>query len=226
MDPVHNGGDGGRRVEQRNFFLQEVADHFFDAEGWARLVTSKGSREKALSHVSVREPAIITYSRRQAIEAGSERAWEARQEEDLFLLVNFLASQFKARLMSGELIATGILKGSTLDRTRIPAEIWDELRPDFEHGVAQSLNFHFLRVRVATAPVPTIHDPTDARLNRIRRCVEWLRERRLAKGDEPKKILDDVARKEVVSDLTVREFNTAYGTVYGRQAGRPRGNKT
>jgi hypothetical protein len=213
-------------ASNKEILLQEVPDHFFDAEGWARLVTSKGSREKALSHVSVREPAIITHTRRQAIEAGSERAWEARQEEDLFLLVNFLASQFNARLMSGELIATGILKGSTLDRTRIPAEIWDELRPDFEHGVAQSPNFHFLRVRVATAPVPTIHDPTDARLNRIRRCVEWLRERRLAKGDEPKKILDDVARKEVVSDLTVREFNTAYGTVYGRQAGRPRGNKT
>jgi hypothetical protein len=143
----------------------------------------------------------------------------------LFLLANFLVSQFKARLMSGALIATGILKGSTLDRTRIPAEIWDELWPDFEHGVAQSPNFHFLRVRVATAPVPTIHDPTDARLNRIRRCV-WLRERRLAKGDEPKKLLEEVARKEVVSDLKVRDFNAAYGTVYGRQAGRPRGNKT
>jgi hypothetical protein len=78
---------------------------------------------------------------------------------------------------------------------------------------------------VATAPVPTIHDPIDARLNRIRRCV-WLRERRLAKGDEPKKLLEEVARKEVVSDLKVRDFNAAYGTVYGRQAGRPRGNKT
>jgi hypothetical protein len=100
------------------------------------------------------------------------------------------------------------------------------LPPDFEHGVAQSPNFHFLRVRVATAPVPTINDPTDARLNRIRRCVEWLRERRLAKGDEPKKILEKVARKEIVSDLRVREFNAAYGTVYERQAGRPRGNKT
>jgi hypothetical protein len=169
-------GDSNKEI-----FLQEVPDHFFDAEGWARLVTGKGSTEKALGQVSVREPAIITCARRQAIEAGSERAW-ARQGEDLFLLANFLVSQFKARLMSGALIATGILKGSTLDRTRIPAEIWDELWPDFEHGVAQSPNFHFLRVRVATAPVPTIHDPTDARLNRIRRCVEWLRERRLAKG--------------------------------------------
>jgi hypothetical protein len=157
---------------------------------------------------------------------GRIRTSMGQARRGLFLLANFLVSQFKARLMSGALIATGILKGSTLDRTRIPAEIWDELWPDFEHGVAQSPNFHFLRVRVATAPVPTIHDPTDARLNRIRRCVEWLRERRLAKGDEPKKILDDVARKEVVSDLTVREFNAAYGTVYGRQAGRPRGNKT
>jgi hypothetical protein len=80
-----------------------------DAEGWARLVTGKGSREKALSQVSVREPAIITNTRRQAIEAGSERAWEAKQEEDLFLLANFLVSQFKARLMSDELILQGYL---------------------------------------------------------------------------------------------------------------------
>jgi hypothetical protein len=97
-------------ASNREILLQEVPDHFFDAEEWARLVTGKGSREKALSQLSVREPAIITVARRQAIEAGSERAWEARQEEDLFLLANFLVSQFNARLMSGELIATGYLK--------------------------------------------------------------------------------------------------------------------
>lgn len=76
--------------------------------------------------------------------------------------------------------------------------------------------FAFQAVRLLVSPGP----PADHA--RLELCKNWLLSRRMAQGDEPKKVLLQAARSDLRTELTTRLFDEAYRMVYERSRGRPR----
>jgi len=120
--------------------------------------------------------------------------------------------RLRSLLASSELVATALLPPA-LDRVRVPAELWPDLRLNFLAGEAAGAGYAFRAVRVSRS----------ASFDLVERGIAVLPRRRTEHGGEPKKVLGAAARSEFGDALTDRQFDEAYAAVYRRGRGRPRG---
>jgi hypothetical protein len=196
--------------------LAAVPEHFFDQDKWNEVVSSLGSREKALHRISHPDPAAVVGMRRQVAQRQSAAGAKAREEERIYDLIQSLAQEFCALLLNGQYVATGFQPPS-IERVTIPPEPWRDLTLDFEDGVGRGCGYTFTHIRIAkVTDIPSHGSNVPGRL------MAWLIERRARQGPELKKSLVEAARREFGDEFTVRGFDAAYRQVYRRRRGRPR----
>ncbi|PZR86663.1 MAG: hypothetical protein DLM68_09445, partial [Hyphomicrobiales bacterium] len=103
----------------------------------------------------------------------------------------------------------------TGQRQAIPRELWPALAFDFNTGTARGAGFSYSFVVIEETRSESGAGELLASL------VAWLRRRQSKASDEPKKLLQEAAKKEFATAFRVRIFNDAYKEVYGRSRGRP-----
>jgi hypothetical protein len=183
--------------------LAAVPEHFFDLNKWNELVSSLGSPENALRRISNPDHAALVFIRRQV-------------EETIYLLGQSLVEDFRAQLISGNCVATG-LQPPSIERVTIPPELHRDLYYNFEDGVAKGGGYFFSHIRIVKTP-GIEHQKSDASTS----IASWLVARRAQQGEELKKTLVGAAYREFGDECTTRAFDAAYRRVYGRKRGRPR----
>jgi hypothetical protein len=196
--------------------LAAVPEHFFDQDKWNEVVSSLGSREKALHRISHPDHVTVVYMRRQVAQQQSAAGAKAREEERIYDLIQSLVQEFCALLLNGQYVATGFQPPS-VERVTIPPELWRDLTLNFEDGVGRGCGYAFAHIRIAK-----VTDIPRQESNVAGRLVAWLSERRARHGSELKKTLVELAHREFGDEFTVRGFDAAYQQVYRRRRGRPR----
>jgi hypothetical protein len=197
--------------------LSAAPERFFDQKKWLKFVSAMGGRDAALEQISRPEPGIIGYYRQKVGELPNAGGAQARHQEQMLRLGMQIVEEFRGRLCTGQLIATGY-QLPALTRAAIPAELWKKLWPNFVADKAELGTLSLMYVRIAQAS-PHSGKP----LTTVQRCIEWLRQRHEADGEQRKKVLQTDARRDFSQDLTVREFDAAYKAVFAKKRGRPRG---
>jgi len=196
--------------------LAAVPEHLFDQDKWNELVSSLGSREKALHRISHPDPAALVYMRRQVAQQQSVAGAKAREEERICSLIQNFTQEFGALLLNGQYVATGFQPPS-IERVTIPPELWRDLTLDFEDGIGRGYGYIFTHIRIAK-----ITGISRQGFDVSARLAAWLIERRARQGSELRKTLVEVAYREFGDEFTIRVFDAAYRQVYGRRRGRPR----
>jgi hypothetical protein len=193
-----------------------VPEHFFDQDKWNEVVSSLGSREKALHRISHPDHVTVVHMRRQVAQQQSAAGAKAREEEKICDLIQSCTQEFSALLLNGQYVATGFQPPS-IERLTIPRELWRDLTLDFEDGIGRGCGYAFTHIRIAkVTDIPRQGSKMSGRL------TAWLSERRARHGSELKKTLVEVVRREFGDEFTVRAFDAAYRQVYRRKRGRPR----
>jgi hypothetical protein len=195
--------------------LEAAPEHFFDQERWNEFVSCCGSREEALRRIGRPDPSLLVWYRHQVAEQQTSDSTRAREAERIYRLGQSLVQAFRARLISGEYVATGFQPPS-IERVRIPAELHSEPVFDFETGAEKGDGYTFTHVWILTA----VHLAGKA-LEISERIAAWLIVRRARHGEELKKALLHAAQTEFGGDCTGRAFDAAYRRIYTRKRGRP-----
>lgn len=194
----------------QNLTLAQAPEHFFDAEEWKKYSALFPNREKALESLCL-EPGFLTYMRHQVIELNNHDAIEARSREAIYQRGQALGASCKEKLIRGEIIATG-LQPPSVERKPIPAELWNDLVPDFLANKAKSPSFEFLHIHLSkTRPIQDI----------ISNMAGWIQHYHNQHGESLKKVLQDKAKDHFGKNFTTRSFDTAYKECFGRTRGRP-----
>jgi hypothetical protein len=213
--------DGDEQTHEKNdpkhgIALPAVPEQFFDQDKWKELISRRGGREKALHRISNPDPGALVAIRRQVGEQQSADGERAREEERIYRVGQSLVEEFRAQLISGKCVATG-LQPPSIERATIPPELHRDLIYSFEHGVAKGGGYIFRHVQIVKNP-GIEHQKSDVSAS----MVSWLVDRRAQQGEELKKTLLDSAHREFGDQCTTRAFDAAYRRVYGRKRGRPR----
>jgi hypothetical protein len=124
-------------------------------------------------------------------------------------------------LTSGRL-ASSVILPETLQRQDVAAEIWGDLRPDFQKdsafipasGARQERSYGAVRIWE-----PASHRAHDELQNRM---VAWMAKRHQEQGREKRLTLIELAEAEFGSSFRIQIFNVAFGEVYGHTRGRPK----
>jgi hypothetical protein len=197
-------------------FLHEAPERFFDSACWAKYrAIHIGSRTTALAEFSQREQPLLSLYRRELQERPGPHSPEILRLHLLASLKNDLMTAFREKLLSGQLIATGYAPSSA-ERTTIPAELRQDLWPDFTRNTAKSDNLEFTRVRLSQAAeqsAPFVHS--------LDEIVEWMKQLG-QQGVDSRKALEREAKAQFGKDPPARVFNAAYQKAFGRRRGRPR----
>jgi hypothetical protein len=196
--------------------LAAVPEHFFDLNKWNELVSSLGGPENALRRISNPDPAALVLIRRQVGQQQSAAGARAREEETIYRLGQSLVEDFRAQLISGNCVATG-LQPPSIERVTIPPELHRDLYYNFEDGIAKGGGYIFSHIRIVKTP-GIEHQKSDV----LTSIASWLVARRAQQGEELKKTLLGAAHREFGDECTTRAFDAAYRRVYGRKRGRPR----
>jgi hypothetical protein len=196
--------------------LEEAPEHFFDPTEWSEFVSSCGSRQDALRRISYPEPGFFVFARRQAAEQPTLVGARALEQERIAQIGQRIVADFCARLISGELEATGMAPPLP-ERRRPPGELWSMLVPNFEDGTAKGSGYFLTHVRVGKMSGVTPTEPATEK-----RIAVWIANRREQHGDELKKTLLVAIRDEFTEEVTSRAFDIAYRDIYRRKRGRPR----
>ena len=206
--------------EASPFPLSEATQRLFP-EPWARLVALKGSEAKGFEAIERPDPPILVLRMRETLAnpwIQPELRRSGLQAEEAMTLVDVILNGLRADGRAGRLAADGIFVG-TGQRQIIPAELWSDARFEFGANTFMSGDFVYHHVRLSLASAPSDDE------KRVAEVVEWLKQRRTERGDEPKKLLLGQAQKMFGEFLLTREFNTAYAQCYDRSRGRPRKRK-
>jgi hypothetical protein len=195
--------------------LHDAPDHFFDQAKWNEFLSFFESRQPALEQISRVEPGLIVFQRREAAKRSGPGAAEARKGDHIAELGNALVADFKERLITEKLVATG-LSSLAVARINIPGERWPELWPNFAEDKATGGQLEFTKVRVFE-PIAVRTSAADL----LDSCIDWLQNRRLA-GESRRKVLQTEAIKHFGTTLTTRIFDAAYKAVFFKTRGRPR----
>jgi hypothetical protein len=196
--------------------LAAVPEHFFDQDKWNEVVSSLGSREEALRRISHPDHVTVVHMRRQVAQQQSAAGAKAREEERICDLIQSVTQEFGALLLNGQYVATGFQPPS-IERVKIPLELWRDLTLDFERGIGRGYGYTFTHIRIVkVTDIPRQGSDVSGRL------AAWLIERRARQGSELKKTLVEVAYREFGDEFTIRGFDAAYRQVYRRRRGRPR----
>ena len=127
--------------------LEAAPEHFFDQERWDEFASCCGSREKALQRISHPDPEHFAWYRLQVAEQQTPLGAKAREAERTHRLGERLVRDFRARLISGEYVATGFQPPS-IERVRIPAELHSGLDFDFENGTEKGDGYTFSHILI------------------------------------------------------------------------------
>jgi len=192
--------------------LREAPERFFDVAKWREFVSYFDNPEAALRHISKGEPGLLVFYRRQAARRATGEL--ARRDEKVAALGRVLVADFLQRLIDGRLVATG-LPAVGVERVTIPAERWDDLRPDFVAGSAAGGGLSLTAVRIYEAG----EKPVQSTL--LDRCVAFLQQRG-REGESRRKVLFTQALAHFGEALTTRTFGEAYKIVFAKPRGRPR----
>ena len=120
-----------------------------------------------------------------------------------------LNDEFKRKLRTGELTATGCDSRSPLDRREIPRELWQFLETDFMRGRAQGDGFVITAILVKACPSLARAEGT---IRVTRDCRSWLQEKAETLTQIPKKQeLYEQAKKDLGNSLSWREFSRLWG---------------
>jgi hypothetical protein len=195
--------------------LQEAPERFFDPDDWNDFISGCGSREAALHRISVREDGAFVFVRRRAAEQPTPAGSSAREDERIAQLGQRILTRFRASLIKGERVTTG-MQPPSIERIAFPAELWSQLMPNFEDATAEGGGYAFAHICVIDA---TDVAPTESEI--VVRIAAWLGKRRERYGDELKKALVHAARDEFADEFKTRAFDVAYRRIYGRKQGRP-----
>ena len=129
-----------------------------------------------------------------------------------------LDTAFRARLRSGELVATGEVKPVKLapERTAIPADRWRFLKIDYQKGIASGLGLEVVSILVLDDA------PTKSTIAAETACRELIK-RKAKTGIKPvnRNSLYDEARTEIGPALSKRAFNRAWASVAPDRWKRP-----
>jgi hypothetical protein len=196
--------------------LEEAPEHFFDQHEWREFVSGCGSRQDALRRISYRENSSLVVLRRRVAEQPTVVGAKAREHEKIAHLGQRLVAGFLARVISGELVSTGMSPPSPA-RIQIPDELWLKLVPNFENGTAEGSRYFLTHIRIEAPSQVALTEP-----GMVKRIGAWLANRRAQRGNEMKKTLLHAARDEFAGDFTSRAFDAAYRDIYRRKRGRPR----
>jgi hypothetical protein len=190
--------------------LSEAPETFFPPAEWQEILIAMGNLHGALHFMSNTTDGLLEYAAQQLAEDGIPDRDTAANRLRSYVLRNDLRKQFTAKLIGGELIASGI--APTGLRQSIPADLWDDLVPNFvkNEAVSLRLTYSHVTVRMETTNQP----PRDI----VAECSDWLRYQAVS----PKKVLQHDAIAHFGADLKTRDFDAAYGAVFRRPRGRPR----
>ena len=133
-----------------------------------------------------------------------------------FQLGMALVGQFKADLMEGAIIASGIPQPSG-ERQTIPA---DECRRVWPNFLGQSLLGPLFGYSHVTLEANKTRQNVNRRL--LQTCTAWLRTQASGSHVRKKEDLRTLAKGHFGQEIPVRVFNLAYQRVYRRDRGRPR----
>jgi hypothetical protein len=195
--------------------LHETPERFFNSACWSKyLAIHFGSRATALAELSQTEQPLLSLYRQEL----QERPWlntpETLRSQLLASLKNDLLTGFAEKLVSRQLIATGYA-ASSAERTIIPAELWDDLCPDFTNDTAKGSGLEFTRVRLSEAL-----EPSTLPILPLDKIIEWMKQ--LARqGIDSRKELQREAKAQFGREFPARAFNAAYKGAFGRRRGRP-----
>lgn len=195
--------------------LSEAIEIFLGPTRWAAFVGHYPSREQAQKAIfaAANDPVGLALIREESASLLHSDGESALADIAWLEPARQLLREFEGQLVSGELLARGLRE-----------ERWTEIlihhdlpgRPIFRLGADElkirGHTYTGVRISAASTPKPEAL---------IQRCGDWLKERRAAKGNEPKKILFEAARAEFGKELTTRAFNEAFRRVYGHARGRP-----
>jgi hypothetical protein len=195
--------------------LQEAPERFFAPDEWNDLVTSCGGREAALRTISSREDGAFVLMRQRAADQPTPVGATAREQERLAQLGARMVASFCGSLISGERVATG-MQPPSIERIRVPGELWSTLMPNFEDGTAEGGGYVFAHIRVIEATHVALTEPEI-----VKRIEGWLGKRRAQYGDELKKTLLHDAQDAFGDEFKSRAFDAAYRRIYRRKRGRP-----
>jgi hypothetical protein len=198
--------------------LQEVPGRFFEQERWLKLKHAFAA-ERQRSCMSCNETDALEALRPDpsglfavARSAPTGTASPVAALNYIAELRDELLADLKAKLQSGEFVATGLLPSGP-DAIHIPPELWTDLVVNIPDGIAEGAGYRFQRVRVGrSGPVAqTI----------AARCTDWMKAQSASFEKLTKKVILHRAKKELGAELTVHAFNAAYREVFQRSRGRP-----
>ena len=182
---------------------------------YARAYQSSAERGHAMLPLDRRiqpQPTSLSSRWQTAARKAEQRSW-------LRHLGERLVRDFRARLISGEYVATGFQPPS-IERVRIPAELHSGLDFDFENGTEKGDGYTFSHILIiqSCGSVGNGFEVSE-------RIAAWLIERRAGQGEELKKALLHAARTEFGSEFRSRAIDAAYYRIYARARGRPRSTR-
>jgi hypothetical protein len=195
--------------------LREAPEHFFDSGRWAGYLELFATRGEALAELSNPEKSILGFYRLCLGENPQLHSHETQRYARLASLKRDLMKAFREELLSGQLIANG--HASQLpERITVPAELWQDLWPDFTNNTARSTNYLFMYVRVSKAAAQPA--PTASPLDEI---VEWMRHLG-EQGVDGRKELQRKVKTHFGKEIPARVFADAYKKAFQKPRGRPR----
>lgn len=202
-----------------DYALQEVPYHFFNPELWSMLKLAVAAQQPsygaiyrdadALEALRLDPSPFFEVARREL--AGRESAAVVALNRVAELRDELLAD-LKAKLQSGELVATGLLPQNPVP-IPIPASLWPDLDVIIPDGNVKGAGYLFQRVRVGR--FGSVAQSLAAR------CRDWMRAQLPSLKKLAKKETLHLAKMEFGTELTVREFNAAYREIFRRSRGRP-----
>ena len=196
--------------------LPNVPERWFNPDHWNELVSACGGRQAALGMISSQEDGMFVLTRRRAAEQPGRVGAAAREQERLAGWAKGMVDGFRASLIGGERIATG-MQPPSIDRVAVPGELCSTLVLDFVKGTAKGGGYEFRQIRVFEA-----NDLRQTEPKTEKQIAAWLGKRREQRGSEAKKILAEAARRAFGNEFSTRAFDAAYRRVYQRKRGRPR----
>jgi hypothetical protein len=188
--------------------LCDAPENFMDVEKWQSVLAQSESRDLALRELRVR-PAFLTFYMDDTDPHNVSE--ETRVEGELLIAREALVLAFKAQLLSGDILASGI-NVATGERRDIPPELWSDLEIHFADNVAVTASLKFSHVRLNAVP---------AKDTLISQVAEYMRTYADEHGRSERKVLKGIMEK-AFPNIKAREFDEAYRMAFGKSVGRPK----
>ena len=197
--------------------LRLAPNVFFDSKKWGQFVGQFENAEVALARISVL-PIVPGdgFHRSKDVGLPTERAARVDHCELTFQLGMALVGQFKADLMEGAIIASGIPQPFG-ERQTIPADECSRVWPNFLDQTLLGPLFGYSHV---TLEANKTRQAVNRRL--LQTCIAWLHAQASGSDVRKKEDLRTLATDHFGQEIPVRVFNLAYRRVYHRARGRPR----